>query len=831
MESSNRSFYKLFQFFIRNLINNTIILKKDTDDKLIKIYENKLYDFFFNNEILEDISLRKLIKSLEKIKEIRKINLDNNDEKSKNISFLSKFQKNVNKLDKIIELKENYLIEKDKKIIKIKTNKLELKDKKPKILNGSLSSKKVQIIDIVPKVQINNNEILPNKISINTENNDKKIENSFENMLVKSKNCINFEVKRKKNSNNIMICLIENYDYENLEKEIRSFIHEMFNGIKTMNFNDLISQIINSKNVKIFCGLEIGPFNAYFQINLSEKSNSFLVSFKIQHLDFLKETNYIILLRDLEQLSKFIINKNDIKTIPSNRRNLIECVSSKNNFEELKTNNFNENNNAEKELSLHNKNENSISEISKKKVFSNLESPSKIKDNDYWSNENSSRIFTDLFKKSNDPAIPALVHDFKNLSYDFISLINIINDKLPENNRIQLKDELDDIFVLKTYMLGLIKMINDYSEGNGFLINSNPSEIDIIETINLMIRIFNKRLETDNRLKGENQIKKNLIIHSKIHQIENSLHKKLIYNKDLILSLLYNIISNSFKSTQSGEILLELKTENLNNQNCIVLYISDTGPGIPEHIFNTWGKPFNKESKDKNSSGLGQFIINSIASSLGVYIPKPESKINIGTTFKIFFTMNNNNFNNKSFKMINEINNTTNSFKSKITVNLNNYNFDKKFYDQNIEKTIIYILLCDDSQFILNNIELFLKKNLVHNDFEFVIKKSSNFFEFLNEVNHLLFNGQFFHFFILDYNIDYNINGIKLAKCVIDVYKYSKPDFNEHKINIFYLTEENDFYENNKNNLFVKSDQVFNKLSLSKLLEKVYDKLSNNIYV
>ena len=425
-------------------------------------------------------------------------------------------------------------------------------------------------------------------------------------------------------------------------------------------------------------------------------------------------------------------------------------------------------------------------------------------------------------------AIPALVHDFKNLSYDFISLINIINDKLPENNRIQLKDELDDIFVLKTYMLGLIKMINDYSEGNGFLINSNPSEIDIIETINLMIRIFNKRLETDNRLKGENQIKKNLIIHSKIHQIENSLHKKLIYNKDLILSLLYNIISNSFKSTQSGEILLELKTENLNNQNCIVLYISDTGPGIPEHIFNTWGKPFNKESKDKNSSGLGQFIINSIASSLGVYIPKPESKINIGTTFKIFFTMNNNNFNNKSFKMINEINNTTNSFKSKITVNLNNYNFDKKYYDQNIEKTIIYILLCDDSQFILNNIELFLKKNLVHNDFEFVIKKSSNFFEFLNEVNHLLFNGQFFHFFILDYNIDYNINGIKLAKCVIDVYKYSKPDFNEHKINIFYLTEENDFYENNKNNLFVKSDQVFNKLSLSKLLEKIHEKLYNN---
>ena len=125
-------------------------------------------------------------------------------------------------------------------------------------------------------------------------------------------------------------------------------------------------------------------------------------------------------------------------------------------------------------------------------------------------------------------------------------------------------------------MSGLIKIINDYWEGNGFLINSNPLEIDIIEIINLMIRIFNKRLEAENSLKGENQIKKHIIIHSKIHQIENNLLKNLFYNKDLILSLLYNIISNSFKLTQSGEILLELKTENLNNQKCIVLYINLT---------------------------------------------------------------------------------------------------------------------------------------------------------------------------------------------------------------------------------------------------------------
>ena len=374
-------------------------------------------------------------------------------------------------------------------------------------------------------------------------------------------------------------------------------------------------------------------------------------------------------------------------------------------------------------------------------------------------------------------------------------------------------------------MSGLIKIINDYCEGNGFLINSNPLEIDIIEIISLMIRIFNKRLETENSLKGENQIKKNIIIHSKIHQIENNLLKNLFYNKDLILSLLYNIISNSFKSTQSGEILLELKTENLNNQKCIVLYISDTGPGIPEQILNTWGKPFNKESKDKNSSGLGQFIINSITNSLGIFIPKPESIINVGTTFKIFFTQNYDNsikINNNS-KIIEECNSL--SLKSKITTNINNYDLDKKLFYIDNEKQIIHILICDDSQFNLNSLESYLKKNLISHNFEIVIKKSSNFFEFLNEINSLLYLGQFFNFLILDYNIECNINGINIAKCAIDVYKNSKPDFNENKMNIFFYTEENNFYENNKNNFFVKRNQIFNKFSLSKLKEKIEEKL------
>ena len=133
--------------------------------------------------------------------------------------------------------------------------------------------------------------------------------------------------------------------------------------------------------------------------------------------------------------------------------------------------------------------------------------------------------------------------------------------------------------------------------------------------------------------------------------------------------------------------------------------------------------------------------------------------------------------------------------------------------------------MCDDSQLCMSQLEGYLKNNLKSYDrIEFVIIKSSNFFEFLNEINLLLNIGQFFDIIILDYNIGSNITGINLANCAIDIYKNSIPGFNELEINIFFLTEEINFYDNFKFNFFVKKDHIFNKSSFNKLLQKMIEK-------
>lgn len=95
-------------------------------------------------------------------------------------------------------------------------------------------------------------------------------------------------------------------------------------------------------------------------------------------------------------------------------------------------------------------------------------------------------------------------------------------------------------------------------------------------------------------------------------------------------------MSNSYKYTESGEILIEADFQSLDNIDYILNIISDTGKGIPDDVLNNWGKPFN--FKDKSvGTGLGQFLIDSISKKLSFKLLKPEkNKISkSGTVFKI----------------------------------------------------------------------------------------------------------------------------------------------------------------------------------------------------
>ena len=55
-------------------------------------------------------------------------------------------------------------------------------------------------------------------------------------------------------------------------------------------------------------------------------------------------------------------------------------------------------------------------------------------------------------------------------------------------------------------------------------------------------------------------------------------------------------------------------------------------------------------------------------------------------------------------------------------------------------------------------------------------------------------------------------------------YKNLIPGFNELEMNIFFFSEELNFYDNYKFNSFVKIDHIFNKSSFRDLLKKMREK-------
>lgn len=245
----------------------------------------------------------------------------------------------------------------------------------------------------------------------------------------------------------------------------------------------------------------------------------------------------------------------------------------------------------------------------------------------------------------------------------------------------KINDELEYLNVMKEYTISLVLNITNFISENEFLSDTNE-HVDLIKIINIMVKIFNRRLEFENNenvlnngfinfhkeeLKDAKASKKfkNISIRSIIHDPENPIYKKIISNQSLIISLFYNIVSNSFKYTQQGEIVIETNFDSFNNTNTLInnqnsnnnnknkinnknliVKISDTGIGIPDEILKNWGKPFNFKDKTKGT-GLGQFLIDTISKKLGFNMFRPEKNLNSahksGTIIKFHIPININN--------------------------------------------------------------------------------------------------------------------------------------------------------------------------------------------
>jgi signal transduction histidine kinase len=123
-----------------------------------------------------------------------------------------------------------------------------------------------------------------------------------------------------------------------------------------------------------------------------------------------------------------------------------------------------------------------------------------------------------------------------------------------------------------------------------------------------------------------------------IVQKSDSVPKTIISDAQKLHEILTNIISNSVKFTNRGQIVLKIYVE----RNRLYFAVSDTGIGIDEqdieHIFDEFTQVDSSTTRKYQGTGLGLSICKKIVDLLGGEI-KADSKLGEGTTITFYLPL------------------------------------------------------------------------------------------------------------------------------------------------------------------------------------------------
>jgi HAMP domain-containing protein/signal transduction histidine kinase/ActR/RegA family two-component response regulator len=109
-----------------------------------------------------------------------------------------------------------------------------------------------------------------------------------------------------------------------------------------------------------------------------------------------------------------------------------------------------------------------------------------------------------------------------------------------------------------------------------------------------------------------------------------------------VQQILKNLLSNAFKFTEEGRVIMRILQETYKGEKFIVFNVTDTGIGIPKEkqtfIFEAFHQADGTTNRKYGGTGLGLTISRQIARLLGGSI-RVESALGIGSTFTLYLPM------------------------------------------------------------------------------------------------------------------------------------------------------------------------------------------------
>jgi len=183
----------------------------------------------------------------------------------------------------------------------------------------------------------------------------------------------------------------------------------------------------------------------------------------------------------------------------------------------------------------------------------------------------------------------------------------------------QILEKINNIKGKVTHLTDIVTNVLQVSKIHGGRINFQPSSLNLVTLCNDVIKDFN-----------DNPVLKNKISFKCEFDI-----LEMMLDRQLILQILHNLISNAIKYAQPNPIVnIKLYEEEDN----LVLSIKDNGVGIPENDQKNLFQPFFRAGNVRNidGNGLGLNIVREAINMHGGEI-KFESKVDEGSIFYVLF--------------------------------------------------------------------------------------------------------------------------------------------------------------------------------------------------
>ncbi|RIB01815.1 hypothetical protein C2G38_948383 [Gigaspora rosea] len=228
------------------------------------------------------------------------------------------------------------------------------------------------------------------------------------------------------------------------------------------------------------------------------------------------------------------------------------------------------------------------------------------------------------------------INFFQNISHEFRTPLTLMLSPLEEAISMCSPDSpiLPNLQLINRNARRLLKLVNtllQFSRMEAGRLEARFQKTDIAKITLELASCFEsmaRSLQLDYIIDIQNQ-----------KEFDEKLEREVFIDHDMYEKIVFNLCSNAFKHTWTGNVTVRLYPSHNDDQEVVILEIADTGVGIPQdhipNLFQRFHRVESSQSRSHEGTGIGLALVKELVNRHGGDITV-ISEVKKGTTFRIY---------------------------------------------------------------------------------------------------------------------------------------------------------------------------------------------------